>query len=91
LRIDLSPAFRQAVRALPKARRSEIGRAIKIVRDTFGNPHPHAGIGIRRLRDSVFECRVGLKTRLVFEAEHRTLTFTAFGDHDEVRKLMKKL
>ncbi len=86
LRINLPPAFRDAVRALPKARRLEIGHALSAVRDTFGNPHPHSGIGIR-LRDNIFGCRVGLKTRLVFEAERGTLTFTALGSHDQIRKL----
>ncbi len=91
LRIDLSPAFREAVRALPKARRVEVGRAIKMAGEIFGDPHPHSGIGIRRLRDNIFECHAGLKTRLVFEAGRDTLSFTAIGNHDEIRKLMKKL
>jgi mRNA-degrading endonuclease YafQ of YafQ-DinJ toxin-antitoxin module len=89
LRIELSPQFRAAVRLLPKQQRSEIGRAITAVRDGFGAPHQHSGLGLRRLRESVFECRVGLKLRLVFESERGLLSFTAIGTHDEVQKLLK--
>jgi len=91
LRIELSPQFRAAVRSLPKKRRSEIGRAITAVRDGFGAPHQHSGIGIRRLRGNIFECRAGLKLRLVFESERGRLSFTALGTHDEIRGSLKNL
>ena len=90
LRIELSPAFREAVRALPKRRRLEIGQVITAVRDGFGAPHLHSGLGIRRLRQTVFECRVGLKLRLAFESERGLLTFIAVGTHDDIRKLLKR-
>jgi hypothetical protein len=90
LRIELSPAFREAVRALSKRRRLEIGQAITAVRDGFGAPHLHSGLGIRRLRQTVFECRVGLKLRLAFESERGLLTFTAVGTHDDIRTLLKR-
>lgn len=89
-RIELSPAFREAVRALPKPRRLEIGKVITAVRDGFGAPHLHSGLGIRRLRETLFECRAGLKLRLLFHSERGVLTFTGLGTHDEIRKLLKR-
>jgi mRNA-degrading endonuclease YafQ of YafQ-DinJ toxin-antitoxin module len=41
------------------------------------------------LRDSVFECRVGLKPRLVFDVEPDVLAFNHLGTHDQIRKLLK--
>jgi hypothetical protein len=87
--IELAPAFRAAVRTLPKSRRHEIGQTITAVRDGFGAPHLHSGLGIRRLRESVFECRVGLKLRLLFESERGRLTFVGVGTHDEIRRWLK--
>lgn len=89
LRLELSPDFRKAVRAFAKPRRREIGRAIEAVRDGFGKPHIHGGIGIRRLRGDFFECRAGLRNRLVFRAERGVLTFIAAGDHDTIRQFLK--
>lgn len=59
------------------------------VRDGFGAPHLHSGLGIRRLRDSLFECRVGLKLRLVFDAKLEVLTFSDLGTHDEIRRIVR--
>jgi mRNA-degrading endonuclease YafQ of YafQ-DinJ toxin-antitoxin module len=91
LQIDLLESFRRDVRKLPKARRREVARAIDAVRDGFGKPHFHSGLGIRRLRQDYFECRMGLDTRLVFRAEKGRLTFVAAGDHDTIRKWLKGL
>ena len=89
LRIELSPQLQAAIRSLPKRQRKEIGHVITTVRDGFGAPHLHSGLGIRRLRDSVFECRVGLKLRLVFDVEAGVLAFNHLGSHDQIRKLLK--
>jgi hypothetical protein len=45
----------------------------------------------RRLRRNYFECRAGLKTRLIFRAERGVLHFVAAGDHDEIQKFLKTL
>jgi mRNA-degrading endonuclease RelE of RelBE toxin-antitoxin system len=89
LRIELSPQLRATIRDLPKRQRKQIGEVITAARDGFGTPHLHSGLGIRRLRDSLFECRVGLKLRLVFDAEPGVLTFNDPGTHDAIRKLVR--
>jgi hypothetical protein len=62
---------------------------ITAVRDGLGAPHRHSGLGIRRLRGSLFECRAGLKLRLTFDAEPGLLSFSDLGTHDEIRKIIK--
>jgi mRNA-degrading endonuclease RelE of RelBE toxin-antitoxin system len=91
LQIDLSESFRRDVRNFPKPRRREIARALDSVRDGFGKPHFHSGLGIRRLRKDYFESRAGIDIRLVFRAEKGRLTFLAAGDHDAIRLLLKGL
>lgn len=89
MRVELTPELKAAIRRLPKRQRKQIGSVINAVRNAFGAPHLHSGFGIRRLRDSVFECRVGLKLRLVFDAEPGILSFTDLGTHDEIKKIIK--
>lgn len=91
MQIDLSKSFREAVRGLAKPRRREIARVIDAVRDGFGTPHLHYGLGIRRLRAKYFECRVGLRTRLIFRAERGVLHFLYAGNHDAIRKFQKTI
>ena len=89
MRIELTPELKAAIRRLPKRQRQQIGEVITAVRDGFGAPHLHSGLGIRRLRSSLFECRIGLKLRLVFHAERGVLSFTDVGTHDGIRKLIR--
>jgi hypothetical protein len=89
LRVELTPELKAAIRRLPKRQRRQIGQVITAVRDGFGVPHLHSGLGIRRLRDSLFECRIGLKLRLIFDAEPGVLSFSDLRTHDEIRKMIK--
>ncbi len=89
--IDLSKRFRACIREFPKSRRHDVARVIDAVRDGFGTPHLHSGLGIRRLHDDYFECRVGLRLRLVFRARRGILYFITAGDHNEIERFMKSL
>jgi hypothetical protein len=91
LEIELSQPFRAAVRRFPKARRREIARAIDAARDGFGSPHLHSGLGIRRLRQNYFECRVSRQIRLIFRADPGVLLFLTAGDHSHVRNFLKMI
>ncbi|MBU6410544.1 MAG: hypothetical protein KGR98_09165 [Verrucomicrobia bacterium] len=55
----------------------------------FGQPHLHTGLSIRKLAPEVFECRMDLKTRLVFMAEKGVLTFDFAGNHGEVQTYLR--
>jgi len=71
--------------------RLEIGDAINRVLEGWGRPHVHSGIGIRRLTQTIFECRVGLDDRLafLFIATPPELVFFFLGNHDEIQKLIR--
>lgn len=89
--IYLSDRFRAVVREYPKPVRAEIGQAIDRLQGALGQPHQHAGIGIRKLVKNYFEMRVGLELRLIFKIEPAAITFTFAGTHDEVRRFLKQL
>jgi len=89
--IFLSSRFRAVVRAYPKPTRVEIGRAIDRLQDSLGQPHRHAGLGIRKLVRNYFEMRVGLDLRLVFKLESNCVSFVFAGTHDGVERFLKSL
>ena len=91
LEVRLAPRFLRAAKKLPAADRLRIQEAINAAVEAWGNPHGHAGAGIRRLRENAFECRCGLSLRLVFFAEPGCLTFFTLGNHDEIQSLLKSL
>ena len=89
--IYLSERFRTAVREYPKPIRAEIGQAIDRLQTALGQPHQHAGLGIRKLVKNYFEMRVGLDLQLIFKVESDSIIFVFAGTHDEVRRFLKPL
>jgi hypothetical protein len=81
----------EILRSKSKSERQDIGDAINQVLESWGRPHGHSGIGIRRLIKTIFECRVGLDDRLafVFIATPPELVFFILGNHDEIQKLIR--
>jgi len=87
--ILLSTRFRAALRGLSDADIARVEAALAAIPDCFGRPHTHSGISVRRLRKNIFECRAGLKLRLLFRQNGPDLEFFFVGDHDEVRRLIQ--
>ena len=88
--VTVTADLRDEILSRSKAERQAIGEAITTVRDSWGNPHMHAGVGIRKLLKNTFECRVGLSDRLIFlvEVNPAELVFYFMGNHNEVQKLL---
>jgi hypothetical protein len=90
LKADLDPDFLEVVRAMDKAERKEIGDLIDAVCKSFGFPHEHKGLGLRDLGHAFYECRMGLQQRIVFEKTANGLYFHILGDHNQVKRFLKR-
>jgi hypothetical protein len=91
LKARVTDELLEILRSKSKSERQDIGDAINQVLESWGRPHGHSGIGIRRLTKTIFECRVGLDDRLafVFTATPPELVFFFLGNHDEIQKLIR--
>jgi hypothetical protein len=91
LKARVTDELLEILRSKSKPERQEIGDAINRVLESWGRPHGHSGIGIRRLTKTIFECRVGLDDRLafVFIATPPELVFFFIGNHDEIQGLIR--
>lgn len=76
---------------MPEVQQCVVAQALDAMKNTFGHPHSHTGLGIRRLRRNFFECRASLDVRLIFEVQPRTLLFHDAGNHDDVQRFIKNL
>ena len=77
------------LRELPKSERAECLLALCELTESFGRPHAHSGLGIRRLGAKLFECRAGLALRFIFQ-DRPTDRFVSFlGNHDEIKALLR--
>jgi hypothetical protein len=85
MRLLATPRF---LKSIPAARRAEILATMKAAAVAYGQPHLHAGLGLRRIRPFM-ECRCGLDLRLIFQREGPALVFHLCGSHDEVESFLK--
>jgi len=89
--IEFDCRLLEQLRASPKERRREVGGVVSAVQEVFGYPHQHAGLGLRKLRRSHYEVRLGLGQRLVFEDRGEVLHFKLLSNHNEVQRFLKGL
>jgi mRNA-degrading endonuclease RelE of RelBE toxin-antitoxin system len=89
VRIDLHPRFQRRVKTLSAADRRLVAGCLRALRDGFGFPHLHSGLGVRRLRQDLFECRAGLHWRIIFLVERGVLTAYDLMTHDQVRTWLR--
>ena len=85
--IETTRRFRAAI----KGWETEVTRILVEMQHGFGDPHRHAGLGIRKLQSGVFECRAGLSLRLIFLARKGVLTFDFAGNHGQVKNYLRGL
>ena len=85
MKLLATPRF---LKSIPAARRAEILAVMRAAGEAYGQPHLHAGVGLRRIRPFM-ECRCGLDLRLVFQREKDALVFHLCGTHDEVGAFLK--
>jgi hypothetical protein len=86
LSIDL--AVLRRLQNLPKSERAECLLALCELPGSFGRPHEHSGLGIRKLGDKIFECRGSASLRFIFQDRPADLFVSFLGNHDEVKALL---
>ena len=92
MKVLLSARFQHDVRDLDPEQRLALFDVILSLPRAMGEPHRHAGLGIRKLhRSGIFEARVGLGLRLVFALQPELLALARVGSHEEVRRFLREL
>lgn len=85
----VKPAVFTRLAGLPKSERDECWDALLQLTETFGQPHVHSGIGIRKLGRYLFECRGNRDLRFLFLNLDESLEVRFLGNHGEVQKELR--
>ncbi len=85
----LSKDFRKQLRGESREIRQLVGQGISGAQELFGQPHHHAGLGIRQLASGYYELRVGIKLRVLFRDLPDGLLFEFISSHDEIQRFIK--
>lgn len=88
--LAIDPDVIQRLGALPQNERAECLQALFDLCESFGRPHVHSGVSIRKLGRNVFECRGNLDLRFIFLDRTDSLYVRFLGNHDEVQTLLRR-
>ena len=87
--LSIDSGVLRRLRELPKSERAECLLALCELTESFGRPHAHSGLGIRKLGNKLFECRAGLALRFIFQDRPTDLFVSFLGNHDEIKTLLR--
>ena len=88
--LSIDPAVLRRLQGLPKNERVECLLALCDLPETFGRPHLHSGLGIRKLGAKLFECRGNVSLRFIFQDRASDLFVSFLGTHDEIKALLHR-
>ena len=87
--VELGASWKRWAKHCTDSDLEEINQRLMALVETFGKPHTHTGLGLRRLRDNALEFRIARGTRVVFLFKPNRLQLMMTGSHDEVRAWLK--
>lgn len=83
-------SFDRSLTRLRAAERAQARQALERLLDYFnGGPKP-VGLGLRKLRGAYWEIRLSLAARIVFSLERDVAVFVLVGDHDDIRRFLRR-
>lgn len=83
--------FSRLYKKRSRSEQEEIDIALKRLGLFFLENQRPLGLGVRHLRNKIWELRVGLKLRVIFILEPDIVKVLYIGSHDEIRDFLKAL
>lgn len=89
LRVAAEKSVSLALARLAPEQQREALSVLRQLPAAFGRPHVHGGLGLRQLRRGIYEARIGLQLRVLFERNGDLLVIKALGDHAAIRLYLR--
>ena len=90
MRYERKPSFDRSLRQLPEDRKARIKEAIHQLVHFFESRQQPQGLGLKRLRHDFWEVRSGLGDRVLFRLSGDLVELAMAGNHDEIRRFLKR-
>ena len=84
-------AFERSWKNLEESRKKRVHKAVQLAVAFFETGSLPAGLGLKLLKQEVWEIRAGLSDRILFQKSKDTIQFLIVGSHDEVSRFLKRL
>ena len=82
--------FLRAYHRLSDADRGLVDSALRHFQDYLHTGHAPVGLGIKHVGGRTYELRVSLALRIVYVIEGSEVALSLLGNHDEVRRFLRR-
>ena len=82
--------FRRRYQELDDPDRRRVDDALLRLGEYLAGGHASAGLGLKKLASGIFEARAGLALRIVYVEEGARIIPALLGNHDEVRRFLRR-
>lgn len=89
LRVAAEKNVSLALAGLKPDEQAEARAVLRRLPAAFGRPHVHSGLGLRQLRRGIYEARIGLRIRVIFERDGDLPVIKTLGDHAAIRRYLR--
>jgi mRNA-degrading endonuclease RelE of RelBE toxin-antitoxin system len=92
MKYEFKPSFEQSLKALPERDKQAVkNAALRIIDILSKQSEIRHGIGLKRLRNDLWEARYGLQTRIILRLTGDLVEFILAGNHDQVRRFLRNV
>jgi len=83
-------SFDRSFKVLRQPQQAKVKKALEKVFDFIEKGQRPSGLGLKKLVKDYWEIRVDRSLRLIFQQGDELLTFILVGDHNQIRRFLKK-
>ncbi|MCK4912470.1 MAG: hypothetical protein KAS05_01965 [Candidatus Omnitrophica bacterium] len=92
IHFEFKPSFKKSLNSLPKKDKNAIKESCaQLIEVLSGKSLLRKGLGLKQLRKDWWEIRKGLKQRILFRWRNNEIDFVLAGNHDQIKRFLKKI
>jgi mRNA-degrading endonuclease RelE of RelBE toxin-antitoxin system len=92
MRFEFKSSFDRSLKSFHKPEQEEIKKATRQTIEMFlSDRNVTPGAGLKQLRRNYWEVRKGLKARILFRWQGDLIEFIFAGDHNDIKRFLKRL
>jgi len=90
MKVRFLRSFDESKERLENAVQEKVETSMDSLLSFFETGEKQKGLGLKKLRNPFWEIRAGIRTRVLFSLENDILTFIVVGNHDEIRRFLRR-
>jgi hypothetical protein len=92
MKINIKPSFERIYKKLPSAEKNQIDGKITELFDYYDKDVLFSGLRVRKMggKDNYFEIDTALNRRILIRKQKDLIELIAYGNHDEIKRILKQ-